>query len=275
MPIADKRNQAGGGGGMWPSESWASTLYNAANIGLIAGLVVGAISTIMLVWMGNVKETYLRTSLAKTNRQAAQLQLDVAHIQGENLKLSNDLAGKDAEIATARKEAAAAQSTAEGFRFAIAKANDDASEANKIAEQEHLARVRIEEKLAGWKLDAGAQQRIISKIKKYEKTPFDLGTTPNELTFMETIDSILLGAGWIRQTPSSDNPLFNLLLNGKARINYVSGIYIEIAASKAAELQPAAEALARALMDEGIPIKTQKALHEPDENAVHVVIGSK
>ena len=210
--------------------------------------------------------------------QAAQLRQFDKDLTAAKIELGEQetrAANAERDAAEAKKAAGDAGAKAEGFRLDIAKANGRAAEANRIAEEEKLARVRIEEKLAGWKLDAGAQQRIISKIKQYEKTPFDLGTTPNELPFMETMDSILLGAGWTRQLPSSDNPLFNLLLNGKARINYVSGIYIEISVSKTAELQPAAEALTRAFMAEGIPIKAQTAVYKLEDNAVHIVIGSK
>src|SRR6266481_3939208 len=53
------------------------------------------------------------------------------------------------EAAEAKEAAGDADAKAEGFRLDIAKANERAAEANKVAEQEHLARVRIEEKLAG------------------------------------------------------------------------------------------------------------------------------
>jgi len=61
--------------------------------------------------------------------------------------------------------------------------------------------VRIEEKLAGWKLDAGAQARIIKRLEQYEKTPFDLGANPAEVVFMEVMDGILGSTGWVRQPP--------------------------------------------------------------------------
>lgn len=57
---------------MWPSEEWASRLYNLANMFLIAGLAVGVISTVLVVWMGNVKEEYLNRDLAATNERAAE-----------------------------------------------------------------------------------------------------------------------------------------------------------------------------------------------------------
>jgi hypothetical protein len=56
---------------MWPSEETASRLYDLANWGLITGLVVGVVSTIFVVWMGNTKESYLQGRLADTNAIAA------------------------------------------------------------------------------------------------------------------------------------------------------------------------------------------------------------
>jgi len=151
----------------------------------------------------------------------------------------------------------------------------DIAKANEKAEEEHLARVRIEEKLSGWKLDAAAQARIIETLKKYAKTPFDLGANPVEMAFMETMDGILGSAGWTRQIPKPDNPLASILLNGKARINYVSGIYVEFAQSRYTDFSPAAGALVLALRAEGIPAQGQMSPNELDTTAIHVVIGSK
>jgi hypothetical protein len=60
-----------GGSKMWPSEAIASLTFNVANIALIVSLVTGVIATCVVVWMGNVKEEYLRRSLADTTHEAA------------------------------------------------------------------------------------------------------------------------------------------------------------------------------------------------------------
>ena len=57
---------------MWPSEKTASSLYDFANIGLIIGLGVGIVATVLIVWMGGVKERYLQQHLTDTNERAAQ-----------------------------------------------------------------------------------------------------------------------------------------------------------------------------------------------------------
>jgi len=88
----------------------------------------------------------------------------------------------------ALKAAEEARKDAEGFRLQIAKANERASAAEKATEDERLARVRIEEKLGGWKLDAAAQARIIGKLETLKGTPYDLGANPNEVSFHQHLD---------------------------------------------------------------------------------------
>ncbi len=63
---------------MWPSESWASSLYNWANILLVVGLVLSMASTIMLIWMGNVKEAYTKKSISDIKGENSVLQQKLA-----------------------------------------------------------------------------------------------------------------------------------------------------------------------------------------------------
>jgi hypothetical protein len=69
MPTTDRGSQ--GDASMWPSEFWASRIFDWANVGLIITLGAGVICTVLVVWMGGVKETYLRKELADTNAKAA------------------------------------------------------------------------------------------------------------------------------------------------------------------------------------------------------------
>jgi hypothetical protein len=84
---------------MWPSEELASRLYNLANWGLIAGLVVGFVSTVLVVWMGNTKESYLQarlgamtSSAAEANERAAEATKTAEQERIERLKLEAKLA---------------------------------------------------------------------------------------------------------------------------------------------------------------------------------------
>jgi len=81
--MADKSNQ--GGKGVWPSFETASRLYDVANFALIASLVVGVAATVLLVWMGNVKEGYLRRDVASAGERAATANERAAILEKENL----------------------------------------------------------------------------------------------------------------------------------------------------------------------------------------------
>jgi hypothetical protein len=60
--MAPKANQ--GGMRMWPSFETASWLFDRANVVLIGAAAIGVVATILVVWMGNVKETYLQKELS-------------------------------------------------------------------------------------------------------------------------------------------------------------------------------------------------------------------
>ncbi len=91
---------------MWPSFETAVRLYDVANIFLIVTLVVGVISTAIVVWMGNVKEGYLRRDLATTNAQV------------EEAKAASSAA--NARAAELEKEAALARLETERIKEAVA-----------------------------------------------------------------------------------------------------------------------------------------------------------
>lgn len=86
MPMASIGNQ--GKIRMWPSFETASSVYDWANIGLICALVAGVVSTVLIVWMGNVKEGYLRRDIATTEGRAANADQQAAEAnqkaEGEN-----------------------------------------------------------------------------------------------------------------------------------------------------------------------------------------------
>jgi len=73
---------------MWPSEAIAARLYDIANIALIVVLIGGVIATSLVVWMGNVKEEYLKQHLADT-------QLETARLQQANLELQKNVRGRE------------------------------------------------------------------------------------------------------------------------------------------------------------------------------------
>jgi hypothetical protein len=91
---------------MWPSFETAVWLYDAANIFLIGALAIGVIATVLVVWMGNVKEEHLRREIAETNARA------------EEAKAAS--AGANARAAELEKEAANARLETERIKEAVA-----------------------------------------------------------------------------------------------------------------------------------------------------------
>ena len=71
---------------MWPSFETAVWLYDTANIFLLIALAVGVIATGLVIWMGNVKEEYLRRDVAGAHVRAAEANERAATAQ---LKLEN------------------------------------------------------------------------------------------------------------------------------------------------------------------------------------------
>jgi hypothetical protein len=142
---------------MWPPEELASRIYDAANWGLIAGLVLGVISTVLIIWMGNVKETYLRSHIAETSERAANA-LDRASAN--------------------EKEAARLR---------------------KLAEDERLARVELESKVAWRRIDPKAQSELASHLSRFAKEPALIAYNPNDVeasTFASDIALTLHAAKW-------------------------------------------------------------------------------
>ena len=117
---------------MWPSLKTAIWLYDASNIGLIIGLVIGVVSTVLVVWMGNVKEEYLNRELAFSRERTATLE-----------KQSYEL------------------------KVAVSDADARAAEANEKAEKERLARIRLEEDLAWRRLTKDDQKIVASRLAKF------------------------------------------------------------------------------------------------------------
>jgi hypothetical protein len=196
--------------------------------------------------------------------------------------------GFDAAIATSNAEAkkatdraTQAEALAKRYEAQISESNamakgaeERAAEANLIAETERLARVRIEERLSGWKLDARAQANVIAQLKAYPGTPFDLFANPDEASFLNVIDSMLRTSGWKREPPMLADGQVTILLSNKAAIMYVPGFIVEVASEKEIDFGKAFVALVGALIAHGIPVQPRIAKGAP-QNAIHIVIGKR
>jgi hypothetical protein len=183
--------------------------------------------------------------------------------------------------ASAYERAAKAEENLGNAKTAAAKAEQHAAEANRIAESERLARIRIEERLAGWKLSPEAQARLIKKLKPYPDTPFDFSVNPAETRFMETLDAVLSSSGWKREEPKATNSKpgtmeIPLLINRKAGMNSRLGdIEIVVPMELRKQFGAAANALATGLIAEGIRATWGTWLRETDPSTIHIAIGAK
>ncbi len=63
---------------MWPSFETASSLYDWFNLILLGAAATGVVATGIVVWMGNIKEGYLRRDLADATERTEKLKAVVA-----------------------------------------------------------------------------------------------------------------------------------------------------------------------------------------------------
>jgi hypothetical protein len=151
------------------------------------------------------------------------------------------------------------------------------AEAHRKAEEDRRARIQIEDRIRGWRLDEKAQQLIIAKLQKFPGTPFNLyvDSDPKAVDFLETIDSVLLSSGWKYVPPTAFLPTLIMTASGdRAVIVSLSGILIHVPPSRESDFTGAARALASALLTEGI-----ESMKEPDPqaspDAIHIKIGKR
>jgi len=129
-------------------------------------------------------------------------------------------------------------------------------------------------------LSVEQQERIISKIKSFAGTPFDLwiSTDPDSAVLMELIDTVLRSAGWKFSQPYSEGIMFA----SKAGLFTGSGVEIRVPIEHKDEWIPAGIALADALSAEGIttaagadPRLTWEHRNNIRRDRIHVSVGTK
>ena len=208
--------------------------------------------------------------IADANARAKASEAKVAAAEAEAKQAEARVAAAEAES----KDAAAKVATADAR---IAEADRAAAEANAKAEEERLARVRLEDRMGGWRLSIEAQSNIDGKLKPFAGTPFDFAVNPNEAVFMETLDSMLTSpnVAWIRQPPKQDNALMAILINGKASIIFASGIILEIDEDRWSTRGEAFVALGNALQAEGIVVTAHKVPAGSWGDRIHIIVGKR
>lgn len=184
---------------------------------------------------------------------------ELARLQTESDSARARIAQAQVQIADAHKEAAAA--------------NAHAAEANRIAEGERLARVKIEERMAPRRLTIEQQQRVIAQITPFGRQSYSPGVTnqTEAIDFLRVMERVFQSAGWHK----SFVQIADINVGDASLIN-CSGVEIQIADRYVTELRPAASALTAALQAEGIAAKTIVS-KERDSNikVIYILIGEK
>lgn len=66
---------------MWPSLATAERVFDWSNLVLIVSLSVGVVATLLVVWMGRVKEEYLARDLAASQERVAHAELETQRLR--------------------------------------------------------------------------------------------------------------------------------------------------------------------------------------------------
>ena len=152
-----------------PSLETASSIAGWANIALIASLVGGVIATVLIVWMGNVKEAYWDAARdASAERIAA---------------LSTQATEARAEIARSNAE--------------VAKANENTATLQKEAEEARAEQQRLKQQIAWRRISKQQHDALVSALKG-KKIDFFLSfvdADPESALFRDDIDRTMKDAG--------------------------------------------------------------------------------
>lgn len=263
-------------------EFWSSVGYWILVVGLIGDIcvlvvpeerkrlekILAAFFTIVII-----------VGVAIEHRADAKVSVLISEEESASALNVKDLEEK---LANAQRDAAVARKEAEGFRFQIAQTNERAVKSEKLAEDERLARIKLEEKLSGWQLDTKSQARLLTALKPYANTPYDLSVNPSEFRFMRILDKTLDSAGWTWQKPKPPPPnpvngmVIEALFADRAGLDFRSGLFVQIALSRKDNFEKAASALVVGLRKEGIPAQGNILLNpDADPSAIHIIIGSR
>ncbi len=214
------------------------------------------------------------------NKQATDAYSQAEHARKEADSFELDIAKAKQGAADADERAARAEENLGSAKKDAAVANERAAEANRIAEGERLARLKLENRLAPRILNDDQQQRIESKIKRFTGTPYELAVdpVPEAINLLRTVDAILRSSDWTNKESAKTDFRFVITLASGSKVEQgvFSGVVVKLTKSMLPKYEPAAEALVRALQAEGIDA-TAELLEEtdPSPNTLHVMIGSK
>jgi hypothetical protein len=217
-------------------------------------LLLGAFFVLVGTW-GTIKTSAIKERFADERTAANEAETKRA--------IADSDAAKEA-TAKADLRIAELSTQAEGLRKDTAQANARALE----------AQVALETFKAPRALSPEQQAAISEKIKPFagQEYAFAVSPTIDALSLMEEIDTALQGAGWVRVAP------LGAVVVGGAAVAYFksSGVRVQVAKSRNADIGPVATLLAEALTDQGIVAASAMS---PDVDvrptAMQIVIGIK
>lgn len=161
----------------------------------------------------------------------------------EMVRLKNDSASFELDIAKANKGAADALERAAKAEENLGNAKKDAAlalqhaaDANRIAEEERLKRVQIEEKMKPRSLKP--DPKVVSALARYQGTEYTFSSVfadEESINLLKQVDSILHNVGWKRIKPSHAYPAINVYGNEQdfdVPTALISGIKISVDSSQ-------------------------------------------
>jgi hypothetical protein len=187
--------------------------------GLISLLDNWAAVFTLLVVLGVGGELVVHVMQSRANKKLIALQNSEALArEAEIARMKKDSASFELDIANAKKGAADALERAAKAEENLGNAKKDAAlalqraaDANRIAEEERLKRVQIEERMKPRSLKPSPQ--AISALKAFKGTEYTFSSVfadEESIVLLKQLDSILLSAGWTRVKPPHAYPAINV-----------------------------------------------------------------
>lgn len=240
------------------------------NAAMIAALIFTALAAIAVVV----------TTFVALKRAKALAKVQELVIQAKDKQLERDLKEKDLRIAEAAGQAAAAETKAEGFRLAIATANERASQAEARAAEAKLELAKLKTPRS---LSLKQQESIANALHAFAGTHFDIAVN-NDVEaqgLLAPIEAALKAAGWIEIEWKGGDPVAEITYarEGFPKVGLVSvhGVIVQMHPQQVVPLGQAAQSLASALSANGVVAKAEGGVGVRNVNteAIHILIGKK
>ncbi len=249
--VADSGSKA------WPPLAAASRIFDVSSFVLTGSLIVGAVATICIVWMGIVKEH---------------------HWDALRERSQNAIASLNAQTAEAKSETARANEKISELAVQADQLRKDTAEANARTKEAELALVRFRAPRLGPDQREEKLTALTDQIKSFAGTKFDVGhglEDREQWNFLWYLEPAISKAGWMHVdwdggVKFKKNSWPGDHWYGRAAVLNVS---IEVHNDG---LKPAAVALADALNSIGIEA-TLGDLNNSSTNydAIHLLVGPK